>query len=459
MLPANRLKSMNVAATRFRARQIVSEFERLIADATTQHDAGNLERAEAGYRAALAVVPGHALVLHNLGVVQAAQKKHQLAIDLFDQVIAAQPQYASAHYNRGVALQELGQTRDAISAFSRACAIEPAYYDAHRALGFMWLAERDRGRALDHFARTYELRRGEDRTSIAEKSLNYSNRSKLIHDSEQFAFLAERRRDGRSFEMLARTYAEVANGLSEEVTKLSDHQLDILGDDYNTAIHVRNAPDIAEGAVSERLNEKAINRGFKEHKMGAVVFDNFLTPTALSGLQRYLLESTIWHDYSHISGFVASYLEDGLACPLLLQIVDELRARLPEVLGPHSLTQAWAFKALQPRAAVDVHADSGAVSVNFWVTRNDANMNPQRGGLSIYQVPPPDSWEVRNYDRDKNLIVAFLGQHPAKTLIVPYRENRAVLFESGLFHSSDIPEFRNTYENHRINVTLLFGQH
>ena len=43
-------------------------------------------------------------------------------------------------------------------------------------------------------------------------------------------------------------------------------------------------------------------------------------------MQRFLLESTIWHDFSHIDGFVASYLEDGLACPLLLQIADELRA-------------------------------------------------------------------------------------------------------------------------------------
>ena len=58
-------------------------------------------------------------------------------------------------------------------------------------------------------------------------------------------------------------------------------------------------------------------------------------------------ESTIWHDFTHIDGFVASYLEDGLACPLLLQIADELRATFPGILGPHPLTQAWAFKGLE----------------------------------------------------------------------------------------------------------------
>ena len=43
------------------------------------------------------------------------------------------------------------------------------------------------------------------------------------------------------------------------------------------------------------------------------------------------------------------------------------------------------------------------------------------------------------------------------SLVVPYRQNRAVLFRSRLFHHSDRPEFASGYENHRINLTLLFG--
>jgi hypothetical protein len=50
-----------------------------------------------------------------------------------------------------------------------------------------------------------------------------------------------------------------------------------------------------------------------------------------------------------------------------------------------------------------------------------------------------------------------LEQNAQDTLLVPYRENRAVLFESRLFHQSDIPDFRQGYEDHRINITLLFG--
>jgi hypothetical protein len=184
-----------------------------------------------------------------------------------------------------------------------------------------------------------------------------------------------------------------------------------------------------------------------------------LTPQALANLRRYLLESTIWHDFSHIGGFVASYLEDGLACPLVLQIADEIRRAFPELLGAHPLTQAWAFKGLQARAAVDVHADDAAVTVNFWITPTEANLAPGRGGLTVCRIPPPAGWEIHGYDADHNRIVAFLEQNVHQTLIVPYRENRAVLFESRLFHRSDAPQFARGYENHRINMTFLYGRH
>src|SRR5262245_33596360 len=231
------------------ARRIERDFDRLIADAMAHHRAGELGEAEAAYRAVLGIAPGHAAITHNLGVIAAAQGKTDAAIGYFDEAIAAEPHYASAHYNRAVALQALGRAREAIHGFSRACAIEPGHYDAHRALGFLWLAEGERGRALDHFARTYELRRGDDRTGMAAKSLTATTRDKLLHDAEQFRYLAGRRRDGRRFETLARNYAQTAEELPPDTAKLSEEQFDALGEDYNTAINIRGAPELAAGAV------------------------------------------------------------------------------------------------------------------------------------------------------------------------------------------------------------------
>jgi hypothetical protein len=437
------------------APQRSDEFRALVADAMAQFQAGRAAEAERGYRAALAMAPADPAVLHNLGVTIAAQGRHRDAIACLEAVLRADPTYVSAHYNRAVALLRLDDIQEAIKTFARAAQLEPQHYEAHRVLGFLWLAQGERGRALDHFARTYELRRGDDRTTIALKSLTTATRQKLEHDAEQFLYLSQHTRERLRFELLARNYRSVAEQFANELTPLSEVQFEVLGDDYNTAIHLREAPEIAGATVNARMDRTALAAQFETQ--GAIFVDDLLTPLALDSLRRFLLESTTWHDFSHIEGFVASYLEDGLACPLVLQIADELRRAFPEILGAHALSQAWAFKGLQAQAAVDVHADDAAVSVNFWVTPTKANLKPGSGGLVVCLAPPPSDWEIKDYDADQERIVTFLEQNAAKSLVVPYGQNRAVLFRSRLFHYSDRPQFAGGYVNHRINLTLLYG--
>jgi tetratricopeptide (TPR) repeat protein len=435
------------------------ELGKLIADAVMHHRAGRLAQAEAAYLAVLNVAPGHPAALHNLGVIAGTRGQPDVAIDRFDAAIAAEPNYAAAHYNRAVACHALGRIEEALLEFSRACAVDPGHYDAHRALGFLWLARGERDRAVDHFARTYELRRGEDRTEIAARSLSHATRGKLLHDAEQLQFLAARRRDGGRFAILARAYEQVATEIGPDEAALSARQLELLGEDYNKAIHISPAPACAGTAISERPDRDAILLAFETRDAGAACFDDLLTASALNRLKKYLLESTVWHDFSHIGGFVASYLEDGLASPLLLQIADELRTTFPQILGSHPLSQAWAFKGFDTNAAIQAHADDGVVSVNFWVTPDAANLRPGSGGLAVCLAPPPADWLLTGYHADESNVAAFLAQHADHMLIVPYRENRAVLFESRLFHRSDAPHFAPGYENRRINVTLLFGRH
>ncbi len=310
------------------------EFRALIAEAASHFQAGRPAEAESAYRAALVIVPDDPAVTHNLGVAIAAQGRHREAVGCFDEALKRDPGFVAAHYNRGVALMRLKQAAEAIKAFGRAAQLEPQHYEAHRALGFLWLRQGERGRALDHFARTYELRRGDDRTTIARKSLTMATRHKLEHDAEQFLYLAQRSRDRLRFELLARSYLAVAGGLSNEVSQLSDAQIDTLGEDYNTPIHLRAAPELAGSPVAARTDLGALTAQFDAQ--GAVAVDDLLTQEGLDSLRRFLLEGTIWHDFSHIDGFVASYLEDGLACPLVLQIADDLRRAFPDDCWPAS---------------------------------------------------------------------------------------------------------------------------
>lgn len=436
---------------------MATDLASLLHDAIAHQRADRPAEAEAAYRAALLQDPAHTGARHNLGVLVAQRGDAAAALEIFDSLLAQEPGYASAHFNRGNALCALDRPTEAIAACRRAIALEPDHYNAHRALGFLWLATGDRDRALDHFARTYDLRRGDDRSGIANLSLRSASRGKLQHDADLFRNLPPKVRDGGRFELLARIYESVAEDLPEAAVELSEAQLETLGPDYNTPVHLVDAPELPGGAVNPDLDADGIVRSYRDTAPGVAWFDDLLTPRTLALLQRFLRESTVWHDFTHIDGFVATYLEDGLASPLVLQVADEFRRLLPDLLGPHPLSQAWAFKGLRGDQPIAIHADDAAISLNFWITPDTANRNPATGGLTVYREPPPADWPIVDYDADQARIAGFLADHGESAIRVPYRENRAVLFDSRLFHGTDAPEFAPGYENHRINITMLFG--
>ena len=70
----------------------------------------------------------------------------------------------------------------------------------------------------------------------------------------------------------------------------------------------------------------------------------------------------------------------------------------------------------------------------------------------------PSNWEHNDYNRSGRQISAFLRNAGGRGVYIPYRANRAVLFNSDLFHATAPLSFRSEYENRRINVTMLFGR-
>ena len=60
--------------------------------------------------------------------------------------------------------------------------------------------------------------------------------------------------------------------------------------------------------------------------------------------------------------------------------------------------------------------------------------------------------------RKAQLVNEFLKENNAKCTNVPYKFNRAVLFNSAYFHETDEIDFKDEYEGRRINMTYLFGR-
>jgi hypothetical protein len=130
----------------------------------------------------------------------------------------------------------------------------------------------------------------------------------------------------------------------------------------------------------------------------------------------------------------------------------------PTVIEDHGLVNTWGFKYDSTLGGIRIHADQAAVNVNFWITPDEANLNPDSGGMVIWDAAAPADWEIERYNGDDDAVRAFLAEANSKAITVPYRANRAVIFDSDLFHETDRIEFAQGYLNRRINVTMLYGR-
>jgi hypothetical protein len=204
-------------------------------------------------------------------------------------------------------------------------------------------------------------------------------------------------------------------------------------------------------------NAATVVKDWRRSRPQVVVIDDFLTPEALAALRRFCRVSTIWHR-AHPDGYIGAMPEDGFACPLMAQIARELRGVFPEILGPHLFKRLAAFKYDSQFAGLGLHADTAAVNVNFWITENDANLDPQSGGMVIWDVPAPLDWAHAAYNGDAAACRDFLTQTKASPMTVPHRSNRAVIFDSDLFHETDRIVFKPGYLNRRTSISMLYGE-
>lgn len=286
--------------------------------------------------------------------------------------------------------------------------------------------------------------------------------AKLRHDADQFAYLQGLGALGSDFTPVIARYRQLAKQMAEagitQRARLTADEQALIGAVYNQTIHVRATPAVAQ-ALSGSWRGVDVERAYGATPPGVVVIDDFLSPEALASLRRFCLESTIWNGLRYSHGRLGALHRDGFACPLLMQIDAQLRAALPQLIGTrHALTQLWAYKYPPRMPGDDVHADFAAINVNFWITPDDANLDPASGGLIIHDVEAPADWDFTSYNRRPQLIRDYLAQVGARQRTIAYRQNRAIIFNSDLFHGTAACHFRDDYESRRINVTMLYGE-
>ena len=421
---------------------------------------GELDEACAAYKQVLTIKPDHPEGYNNLGVVLKEQGKRDEARDAYERAIALNPENAEAHCNLGAILFEGERLDEAIVRFEHAVSIKPQYAKAHHHLGLARLWKQDMEGALHELRASAHLLQDHGRPVQADTL--YASRIK--HDAEQIHYLAERgllRQPDSRYQatLTALRQQALQSGEGNRRVRLSQEEAEALAPSVNRILHYADNPALPQGALNPELDVEDIERRYNASRPEIIYIDALLRPEALEALRRFCRESTIWKkDYE--DGYIGAFLGEGFSSPLLLQVAEELRTAFPGIFHEHRLLQAWAFKQDSTRRPLKIHADAAAVNVNFWITPDDANLDPASGGLIVWDKEAPRDWDFKAYNSTafQPKIREFLKQSGASPVKVPYRENRALVFNSDLFHESDTCVFRDEYESRRINITFLYGR-
>lgn len=284
---------------------------------------------------------------------------------------------------------------------------------------------------------------------------------KLHHDLAQLDYLLSTQKlPMYAFAPVQASLERVIQSLAErfpkcaltELLMLSPQEQDLLRPFWGRLLYFESPPPFEGPFFSEYLDSERISWSYHHNQPGFAFADQILSQPLLEILRSFMLSSTIWQDYLR-GGYVGAYLPNGFCTPLLLQLAQELRKTFPKILGPYPLSLMWGYKYDSQHPGVGIHADSGGqVNVNFWLTPDEANLAPERGGLIVYDVMAPDDWDPRKYSLEE-----IVQGRPCKAYTVPYQYNRALFFNSGLFHASDQFKFQAGYLQRRLNLTMLFG--
>jgi len=447
-----------------------SSSQTMLQQAAALHRKGDAAGAEPLYRAVLAAEPGHGEASHGLGELLAQKGAQAEALVQFQNALksdpgksqhwlsyaeallatghsreailvlsrgqqrglagpqvdtllrkaqaAAAPTAADLQFEQGTALAMQGRMEDAIAAYRRVITIAPDHAEAHFRLGSL-LSET--GHIAEGFAH-YMRRAALVHRARAPQKPHPTHRIK--HDREQVEYLATQLPAGEA----------------------------------GKAYHLEDGSRLAGPAVDPANATPDLARQWRQNHPKMVMIDNFLTPTALDKLRNYCAGSTIWHR-NYEAGYIGATPEDGLACPLMAQIAEEIMSTYSEMIGDHAFRYLGAFKYDSTLSTgTNTHADNSAVNVNLYIAPDESNLDPTSGGMDIWDVAAPPGEEMRRLNGDEAWAQEYLARSGARLTRVPHRANRAVIFKSDLVHKTSDCRFAEGYLNKRINVSLLFGQ-
>jgi hypothetical protein len=431
---------------------------------------GRLAQAERCFVQALALDPELPMAHNNLGWVHEQQGDAEAAIASYRRALVLNDTLELAQENLAMLLMTRGRAREAVPLWSALLDARPDDRGQFDHVIESCLRAGEIALAAEFAERCAALNRGSRwfpasaRARVPAQPFPPPSLSvgKLSHDLAQLEYLRARRLIGAEFESVIAGHARLLDALraagDDARMPLGEAERALVGDTYGRIVHRHQTPRV-DRVFSPHWSGADVEAAWRSDPLGVVVIDDFLSPEALEGVRRVCLESTVWFTNRYSHGRLGAFFRDGFNAPLLVQIAEELRGALPRIIGAtYPLAQLWGFKYAPVQPRTPPHADFAAVNVNFWIAPDQANRNPESGGMVIYDVEAPPEWDFDSYNRQGRKIEDFLRDRSARARVIPYRANRAIIFSSDLFHATAPIDFDEAYENRRVNVTMLYGR-
>ena len=459
------------------------------------------QKAISCYEKVIEIDPVFVAAHNNLGASFMATGENEKAISCFEKAIEIDPTFSAAYNSFGTFLRETGANEKAISCFEKAIEIDPTFSDVYNNLGLSLAQNGENDKAIScyeksilhdpNFFRAHANLSNIYTTQLnLQKSLESSYKSlkiykqlsifkndsislfRLKHDVEQAKYLTQTGRFWKFFK--SKSYK--INGI-DEFQKIGDEILDrkenknisnqkiLLNEDEINALlpfyksdHIYQTKNISGGCINPNKNWQEIEDQYFNSSNQIIYIDDFLSENALIELRKFCLVSKVWNK-EYDNKYLGAFSDKGFNSPVHLQIALDLKEKLPKLFGPHKINKFWGFKYDSTLGSgINIHADFAFHNLNFWITPDKYNNNKNSGGLKIYDVPAPENWTFYNYNiGKKEKIYKFLEDNNANCVNIPYKFNRAVLFNSAYFHETDKIDFKDKYEGRRINNTYLFG--
>ncbi|MDF7793105.1 hypothetical protein [Pseudomonas syringae] len=185
------------------------------------------------------------------------------------------------------------------------------------------------------------------------------------------------------------------------------------------------------------------------------VIDDFLEIAQCRELHKSLLTNQMWHKKNPISKHLYNSQPKSIAVEKVLAEVDGLmKSRSASSIN---LIDYWALL-YSKNSDGNTHADFGQLTLTYWLTPEEYNLDLNTGGLIIYDIKRAKNIGASEYLAAGKVSAQYVLERTKRHVVIPYKCNRAVLFDSSHYHRTNSPYFDIARpEGMRMNITFSYA--